>query len=795
MSGTNTSFTLAAGVFFNWLDAGLSPTAIATSIGAFSFHANRGSLQPKQLSGYDDFQDEYGVSNYNLGGGWDAARGFFRVGQAAVGVRSPGVGAKYAASICANNKLVVPVKLANPSGYAYDGTSITPIGSLAFDYSQVNLDSWDMIFSHTLAATATIQLTINGTQTAVVTSNGNQVVTLNNLATEINNVLQALTGVTDYSGAAATVINRPSVANVDSNDPATTPRTIRITGPQNTPLTITAITVVGDVLTTVTAIETEWLFYSVAENPGQWGNNVAQQIAKLQLGVNSSVKMQFAAMLDPLNGFNVNVNGVSIVVPPNGAGNNALLTDIATAINANVPNVTAVVQNVNGVNNNRAIVLTANINTVVVSIQSPTIIKNAALGTPPNVIVATVRTQFVPSTDFVFNTYEYPNLRTVTDSWAATFVESVNANGAETDFTMLVNNGNSSSNSIRVYVNPLATIGEIGIQSATVVNYLTGDGFMGGGVDGALSASSDIIEAWNLLSDPNMWSVRILMNCGYSTIDVQQAMELLCQSRRDCVAILDLDIQSQGTAQSCVDYRNNLNINSSYVALYSPNIKIYDVDYRTLRYAAPSGYVGAIYAYTDMTTKTWYSPAGLTRGWIPEGQGLYVNYAANDNTPNQTGSDMSLLASAQINPIINYRGQQITVFGDWTLYMQDSPFQYIGTRRMCNAIELMATQTVAYSLFEPNTIGTRSQVVNVSNTMLQSIQDGQGINTFQVVDLTTSANVDARGAYFRYIIDPTTSIHQIVIDGYIVRDSSSFTEYTTLTPNNGVVNSPLPIAA
>ena len=116
------TFTMAPGVFFNWIDAGISPTAIATSIGGGAFHADRGSLTPtSQTRGYDGFQKTYGVSNYTRSYGHDTFRAFFRTGQAAVTVRSPGQNAVYASSLVANNYVY------NTAGTAlvYEGASVT----------------------------------------------------------------------------------------------------------------------------------------------------------------------------------------------------------------------------------------------------------------------------------------------------------------------------------------------------------------------------------------------------------------------------------------------------------------------------------------------------------------------------------------------------------------------------------------------------------------------------------------------------------------------------------------------
>jgi len=178
-----------------------------------------------------------------------------------------------------------------------------------------------------------------------------------------------------------------------------------------------------------------------------------------------------------------------------------------------------------------------------------------------------------------------------------------------------------------------------------------------------------------------------------------------------------------------------------------------------------------VFALTDQARAVWWSPAGLNRGMIPEAEDLRFAY---DN------GMVSNMYEYQINPIINYQKEMIVVWGDWTLYFDTSPLQYCGTARMCIIIELEAKQTVAFSLFEPNNQLTRNGVVNNLNEICQEIEDGEGLNNFAVVDLTQTYHIDARQAYFRIILDPTTSIHQIIIDGIITKNGASFTQYESI---------------
>jgi hypothetical protein len=692
--------TLRAGVFFNWYDQATGSVDFNTSIGAMAFHADRGPIVPYGSGDYTQFANVYGVNDYRRGYGHDTAKAFFRTGEAALSVRSPGQGARYANAVVANNKLISGDVL------VYDGTSITGMGGSDVDYRSINVDFKDIILSAPLPKGATLTLLVNETEVATI-SNGDHTAFMRAVATGV-------LAVSEVSSAVA--VNQKNVSSSNLN--AAPPLIIRVSSKQNETLDIAAeLTSANDI--TVQVVDTEWLAVLVADNPGAWGSGVGSKFVKLNRGRNAKSQILFSDVCAAQHSFSATVNGNAIVVTAK-QDSNTLLSAIATEVNK-LSGLSASVLEVPGSNHNRVITVTATDNKTDIVIESAAVIQNNSLTAPPIVVTKVVMSRYSPETDFSFNVYEYPDMRRIVNSYTATLRETLDATGEQTNFESLVNSGTGSTSLLRAYVNPEALDNGWEVYSDTTLNRATGEGFLSGGENGLLSTSADIIEAWSKMADPVRYQIRILMNCGYTTPEVHSYMTQMCESRRDCHAILDMSAMKQDAGNiglTEVQARHEMNIDSSRASIYTPDIWIFDVDRRLERYSPPSGYVGAIYALTGRTRREWWSPAGLNRGWIPEARGLRVDYddAAQSN-----------LAEAQINPIINYKGARIVVFGDWTLQYRPSPMQYVGTRRMCNSIEIIATNTVAYSLYEPNTKSTRGEVIRVSKTILQEYLDGEGI--------------------------------------------------------------------
>ena len=756
-------FTLRPGVFFEWIDQGISPVAISTSIGAMVFPSDRGPLEPKAVSGgYTRFEDFYGKNNYLRGYGHDTAKGFFRTAEAAICLRVTGTGAKYGLAVVANNYTLGATTAANPSGLYADGTTVTSIPSgSTVDYTLINRDVVDIIFSNVdIAANQIFAVTINGVATTGVSFTGDSHAnTMFAIAQSIQARLDAL-----GTGGYAAVINKVNVPG--------SPRIIRVISPHNLDITVTGAAFTGSAAgsaPTVTVRDAEWLKFVLTENPGEWGKNIAVQFDGVDTGRAAKATLTFSGPFANNHRFSVLINGVTVSVAPNATGSNAMMDDIAAAIRAAVPNVNAVVNQVSGSNLNRVITITGANANVDLNITSQAV-GFASGSTPalPGVTKNDIVTRLLPTSEFTMSVYEAPDLRTPRDVYRAAIRRALDAGGNQINLEYLVNNGSARSARVRIYVNPLAYQNNWTVRSNTLLNLYSGDGFLRGAENGLLATSSNIITGWDKLRDTTRYTVRILMDCGYSTPEVHRNMNTICEERRDCVAIFGVPSSSQGTIEDIKLYRTEtLAIDSSYSTLYSTDVEIYDTEIGMYRFSPPSGYVGAVFAFTDRTRREFWSPAGLTRGRIPE--------ASNVRARHENG-DQSTMFGYQINPIINYKGQGIYIFGDWTLQYASSPMQFIGTRRMCNSIEVIAATTVAYSLFEPNNRATRNAVVRVSESILQDYQDAGGISRYDVRDETTNRDIDARAARFIYVIDPVTSIHQIYITGITTRSGADFEE-------------------
>ena len=247
---------------------------------------------------------------------------------------------------------------------------------------------------------------------------------------------------------------------------------------------------------------------------------------------------------------------------------------------------------------------------------------------------------------------------------------------------------------------------------------------MVGGTSGSAPTASTINSAWNVFSNKQLYTIDTLINAGRSTPVIQDNMDAIAQKRAECVAFLDTPSDQQARS-AAIDYRNiTLNLNSSYSALFTPDLLESDPTSGKLLFVPPSGMMAGLYANTTNVGQPWYSFAGLNRGLLSQVLDIRYTYEDGDFTP---------LYEAQVNYMRKFPGQGIALWEQSTLAAQASALQFLNVRFLCNIIKRAAYAYLLYGLQEPLDDILKMQLVTGLTGYLGSVQSGRGISAFQVI--------------------------------------------------------------
>lgn len=301
--------------------------------------------------------------------------------------------------------------------------------------------------------------------------------------------------------------------------------------------------------------------------------------------------------------------------------------------------------------------------------------------------------------------------------------------------------------------------------------------FMNGGDDGLAVTDAEMIAAANKLANPDEIQVSVLMDGGNATPAYGAQLEAIAASRGDAVALLSTPISDEASATyitDIIDYRKTeLNLNSSYAALFTPHALVFDRFNDRRIYVSPEGYVGAAISYSNANFEIWYPPAGFRRGVV----------RVLDLRRRFTKGEMDALYDAGVNPLRFAPGKGIAIWGQKTLLARPSALDRLNVRLLLNAIKPPLTSFLEDFVFELNDEATRSLVSTGIEAFMRDIQARRGVTDFAVIcDETnnTPQVIDNNQLIVDLYVKPTRSAEDIALRLVITSSGVSFDQAASL---------------
>ena len=317
------------------------------------------------------------------------------------------------------------------------------------------------------------------------------------------------------------------------------------------------------------------------------------------------------------------------------------------------------------------------------------------------------------------------------------------------------------------------------------INYI-----LSGGTDDFDISAGELQKAYNLFSDTESVDINLVLGGrgggagdNSSTQDTHVTMlTSLVERRRDCVAFVSpFRSATVGVVTtSTSDYNNKATDNvkkafdacpsSSYVVFDSCYKYMYDKYNDVFRFVPMNGDTAGLCAFTDQVADAWFSPAGLNRGQVRGAIKLSFN-------PNNAQRD--ILYRARVNPIVDFPGQGIVLFGDKTALAKPSAFDRINVRRLFLVLEKAIATAAKFQLFEFNDEFTRAQFRNLVEPFLREVQGRRGIQDFSVkADSTNNTGevIDRNEFVGDIFVKPNRSINFITLNFIATRTGVAFSE-------------------
>lgn len=523
--------------------------------------------------------------------------------------------------------------------------------------------------------------------------------------------------------------------------------------------------------------DTCWLGTLFAENPGEWAHAYGAKVLGVDTGIQERFRITFSGPLVTSNVINMYVNGAALTPVPFNTDSDTTLGDLADALTAHSEILNAYVEEVAGAtNNDRSIVVIAKKPGVdKVTLSAPVVtggasqaiaVENKILkGEDSNgaITIGIYNTGSVnyPVEQFQFTTYPY-----------------IDGRGNQLLANNVINIGSTASLNTRLVINPelanraafepmLAQLLDPEMQYRDTISWLAG------GDDGLSVTTGQMVSALDQLEDRIRYPVNLLLSAGYTAIPYLQALTLLAETRGDCTGILDMPLAKQA-AQDAYNFRMfELNINSSYSAIYTPDVQISDITTGEERYIPPSGPVAAAYVYNDAVRNRYAAPAGLNRGPLRSALGLRTEY---------TPQEQELLNPVGVNTIVNKPATGPTIMSEETLQLQNSALRSVHIRRTLNDVKTTLADDLEWQLMEANTEGTRFNITQLSESVLSQAHRMEGLYSYYIkCDETNNTPdvIDSDVIICDIYVKPIRVAKGILLRSFITRNGIQFQELVT----------------
>lgn len=279
---------------------------------------------------------------------------------------------------------------------------------------------------------------------------------------------------------------------------------------------------------------------------------------------------------------------------------------------------------------------------------------------------------------------------------------------------------------------------------------------------------SNYLTASALLVNADAYDFNVVYTPGLNTQNASSTITeilSLAQNRGDAIAVIDVTSYGQ-TIQTAVG--NAQTYDNSYGATYWPWVQIASRETGKINFVPASTLVPAVYEYNDKISAEWYAPAGLNRGGMstvlrPERR--------------LTVSDRNTLYAGKVNPIATFPGVGTVIYGQKTLQSRASALDRVNVRRLLIALKRYIGNIGETIVFEPNTQVTRNKFLNQVNPYLETVQQRQGIYSFQVVMDDTNNTpdmIDRNQLVGTIYLQPTRVAEFIQLDFNILPTGTSF---------------------
>ena len=289
------------------------------------------------------------------------------------------------------------------------------------------------------------------------------------------------------------------------------------------------------------------------------------------------------------------------------------------------------------------------------------------------------------------------------------------------------------------------------------------------GLSGKVNSSDyyAYLAGYKQFDNPSKIDINLFATPGIDYVNnqslVNDVLDIVEDSRQgDCLYIV-----TTPEADEVDDVVSNFidsDINTSYAATYYPWVKYYDATAKRYINLPVTKDVVRNFAYTDNVSQPWFASAGMSRGNVDCVKATrFTKLDEEDN-----------LYENMINPVKSFSSDGVKIWGNKTMYLEDTPLNRINVRRLMIRLKKLVMSATRQLVFEQNDNTVEAQFRSIVGSILANAKQNRGISDYKIQTDTSAEARDRKELPARIWVKPINSLEYISISFVVTPEGANF---------------------
>ena len=286
------------------------------------------------------------------------------------------------------------------------------------------------------------------------------------------------------------------------------------------------------------------------------------------------------------------------------------------------------------------------------------------------------------------------------------------------------------------------------------------------------------LAGYKQFENPHKVEINLLATPGIDYVNnlslVNEVLDIVEEYRQgDCLYIVTTPDKPAGatdsvdemyTADEAVNNFEYSELSTSYAATYFPWVKYYDASNKKYINLPVTKDVVRNFAHTDNVAHPWFASAGMSRGNVECVKARHFTKLEEED----------ILYEGMINPVKSFGADGVKVWGNKTMYLEDTPLNRINVRRLMIRVKGLVSKAARQLIFEQNDNTVEAQFRSLVEPILANAKQNRGLSDYKVKTDTSVEARDRKELPAKIWIKPINCLEYIPISFVITPEGANF---------------------